>query len=286
MKLVKRIVATVLTLAVAISCFSVSPIETQAAAPKTNTYVRDSKNGVYYPTKVRVGFTEKNTLPSIYLTNEGDYVASVKSSSSNLVAKLTNKTTCTGNGRVTAYLGVDNTIEARSSYTISCYAKKLDTYTLTVTVKNAKNKTTCTKKIKVYAEPYSAPIKSFKYAGTEYYAQQFILTKKKSGKIQVSMNKGFKLQKIEVGTYVNGEYKEYSPEPTYKTIKNKSKISLATSTIYTAGVDSYDNGETYFSKSGCVYDYLYPVTIVRITYKDTKLGVVKTAEHSLFYKNK
>ena len=133
----------------------------------------------------------------------------------------------------------------------------------------------------MYAEKYLPPIKFVKYAGKK--VPYSLLTKKKSGKIQVSMNKGYKIQKIEVGTYgIDKEYKDYNPELEYKTVKNQQKIKIATTTRYASGVSSFEFGE-YSYKSGYYDDYLFPVTAIRITYKDIKLGISETQEYFLYY---
>lgn len=285
MKAVKKIAAVFLMMAVVFSCFGASAVEVQAAA-KTTTYVMDSKKGVYYPTKVRAGLDSLYDDSDIYLVNEGDYVASVKSSSSNLIAKITNKTIYTGDYSTSVSLGADKYAECKSRWRISYHANKKGTYTLTVTIKNAKKKTTCTKKIKVYAEEYASPVKTIKYAGKEFGYGSNVFTKK-SGTLKVTMNKGFKLQKIEVGTYTeNGTYTDSYPVPNYKTVKNNKKISLATNTKYTSGIYTYEGSGYYSYTSGRSQDYLYPVTFVKITYKDTKLGITQTTEYELFYKNK
>lgn len=284
MKLCKKIAAALLLLAVTFNCLSVPAMEVQAAT-KTTTYVLDSKKGVYYPTKVRAGINELYNDSYIYMVNEGDYVASVKSSSSNLIAKVTGKRNYTGDNYTSMRLEGDKQQNFKSVGEISYHAKKKGTYTLTVTIKNAKKKTTCKKKIKVYAEEYATPVKTLKYAGKACDTYGSNLVTKKSGKIQVTMNNGFKLQKIEMGTYKAGTYSEYSPEPVYVKIKNKQNISLATSTKYTANVDSYTS-DYYSYQWGINYDYLYPVTFIRVTYKDTKLGIVQSTTYELFYKNK
>ncbi|MCM1160611.1 MAG: hypothetical protein NC412_05235 [Roseburia sp.] len=283
MKLGKKIAAALLLLAVTFNCLSAATMEVQAA-PKTTTYVLDSKKGVYYPTKVRAGINELYNDSYIYMVNEGEYVASVKSNSSNLIAKVTEKRNYTGDNYTSIWLEGDKRLNFKSVGGISYHAKKKGTYTLTVTIKNAKKKTTCKKKIKVYAEEYAIPVKTLKYAGKACDTYGGNLVNKKSGKIQVTMNKGFKLQKIEMGTY-KAAYNEYSPEPVYVKIKNKQNIALATSTKYTANAYSYTS-DYYSYQLGTNYDYLYPVTFIRITYKDTKLGIVQSTTYDLFYKDK
>ena len=281
MKQGKKIAAAFLVLIIVFSCFGASGIEVQAAT-KTTTYVMDSKKGVCYPTKVRAGIQELSNICTVYLVNEGDYVASVKSSSSDLLAKVTSKGVYTGENYASVRLEGNKTQGCKATGTITYHAKKKGTYTLTVTIKNAKKKITCKKKIKVYAEEYATPVKTLKYAGKLCGVQSNLFTKK-SGKLKVVMNKGFKLQKIEVGKYVEGAYKEYSPKATYVKVKNNKQISLAESTKYRADVYSYLGG--YYSyETGAYCDYLYPVTLVKITYKDTKLGITESVEYELYYK--
>ncbi len=284
MKQSKKIAAAFLAVLIVFGCLNTSAMEVQAA-PKTTTYVLDTKKGVCYPTKVRAGIRELNNGCSIYLVNEGDYVASVKSNSSSLIAKVTGKAVYTGDEYTVVRLEGNKEQKCRVRGTITYHARKKGTYTLTVTIKNAKKKTTCKKQIKVYAEEYATPVKSIKYAGKLYNAAGANLFAKKSGKLQVTMNKGFKLQKIEVGKFQEKAYKEYSPEPAYVKVKNKKKITLADSTKYKANVYSYP-GEYYSYESGTEYDYLYPVTYVKVTYKDTRLGIVGSTEYELYYKNK
>lgn len=283
MKQSKKIAAAFFSLLIVLGCFNVSATEVQAA-PKTTTYVLDTKKGVCYPTKVRAGIRELSNGCSIYLVNEGDYVASVKSNSSNLLTKITGKAVYTGDEYTSVRLEGDKEQKCRSRSTIAYHAKKKGTYTLTVTIKNAKKKTTCKKNIQVYAEEYATPVKSLKYAGKSYNAIGTNLFTKKSGKLQVVMNKGFKLQKIEVGKYAEKAYKEYNPEPVYVKVKNKANITLADSTKYKANT-YISPGEYYSYESGTNYDYLYPVTYVKVTYKDMKLGIVRSAEYELYYKN-
>ena len=285
MNLTKKLAVFLLTLAIAFSSFSFATVDTQAAAKtKTTTNVYDSKTGVCYPTKIRVGVNNTSNFSTyIHLLNEGDYVASVKTSSSKLIAKLTRKTVCTGNSYVSAELDGEESPKFKSRYGIAFYATKKGTYTATVTIKNKKKKTVCKKKITVYVDDQYSAIRSVKYAGKEFYS--YLVTNKKSGTFTVSMSKGYKLEKIELGTYADGKkYEEYSPEPEYKTIKNKQKINLATSTKYTSGANSYE-GTWYSYKSGYECDYLLPVTFVKVTYKDKKLGITRTEEYQLFYEN-
>lgn len=283
MKHFKKLMAMLFMLAVVCGCVAATSVEAQAATKKS-TYVMDQKNKVYAQSKIRVGVNSRvygyNT--EIFLGKSGDYVASVKTSSPALIAKVTYKNVYSGKSGYTSMTMDDGKTEKFvSSYGIAFFTEKKGTYTATVTIKNAKKKTVCTKKIKVYAEDYDYPIQYVKY-GKEYAGG--LLTTKKSGKIIVKMNPGFKLVKIEVGKYEDKKYESYSPEPTFKKIKNNAKITLATSTAYDANYDAYNIGTEQEIVNGNRVDYLFPVTIIRITYKDTKLGIVQTTDYDIFLK--
>ena len=65
-----------------------APVNAQAKT-KTTTYQYDKKNGVCNKTAMRVAINRRYESTDVYLTKSGDYVASVKTSSPNLIAKVT-----------------------------------------------------------------------------------------------------------------------------------------------------------------------------------------------------
>lgn len=283
MKMGKKILSAFMAFAIAVGCLMLPTVDAYAATPKTSTFVIDKKSKVCYPTKVRVGLDSHGNSFSVYMPNEGDYISSVKADDG-LITKVTGRDSYYGD-RSTSHR-VDGRQEPDSYKAvadITCFAEKKGTYSVTFTVKNKKKKTICTKKVKIYAEEYAYPVKSFKYAGKEYPSTSSNLSTSASGQLAITMNKGFKLQKVELGTYAKS-YTEY-PEPVYKEIKNKSTINLATEAAY--HYTSYSYTSTYYSSvSARDYDHLYPPTFIRLTYKDAKLGITRTTEYTLYYKNK
>lgn len=132
----------------------------------------------------------------------GDYkIANLKSSKSNLIVRTTH---------------VNSGSDYSGSATISMYAKKKGTYTVTFDVVDQYNKKRQSHTVKVFAHNEPA-IKQATFNGSEVYG---IVSSKPSGKFKVKMNKGYKLKSITMNTYdKNG--KEIS-----KTIKNGRKVKL------------------------------------------------------------
>lgn len=285
MKMGKKILSTFMAFAIAVGCLMLPTIDASAAAPKTSTFVIDKKSKVCYPTKVRVGLDSHGNSFKVYMPNEGDYISSVKASDG-LLIKVTGKDSYYGDYSTSRR--IDGQTEAGYYKTVSditCFAEKKGTYSVTFTVKNKKKKSICTKTVKIYAEEYAYPIKSLKYAGKDYLLEDTSLTSQASGQLIITMNKGFRLQKVELGTYAES-YTEY-PEPVYKEIKNKSTINLATEAVYHYTSYSYSSSDNlYSSVSARDYDHLYPPTFIRLTYKDAKLGTTHTTQYVLYYQNK
>lgn len=288
MKKCSKFLAGLLALTLAISAFT-APVEVQAAT-KTTTYTYDQKNGVAYQTAIRaVEHSATNYSTSVYLLHEGDYITGLKSSSSNLVVKATRKTKAgEGGAIVPAVKGLAEGAGLKVSQSIGVFAKKKGTYTISFTVKNAANKKVCSKKIKVYVTDIESPTAFFSYAGKKaedgmnMYA---ILTKKGSGKLSVKASQTYKVKSIAIATTMNEKN-----EPVYKTVKNGAKITLGTQTNYQTVTSTYDGsgsyGSVYKSAHGRNYDLIYPTTIVKITYYDTKLKITTEYLRYIIYQNK
>jgi len=188
----------------------------------------------------------------------------------------------------------------RATYTVRLYAKKAGTYKVTYDAV-LKSGTTVKKTIKVIAKEDGAAIKSVTFAGkvisesvdskapstnklwTKNYG--YNTTTAKSGKLKVTMNKNFKLKKIEVGTptykevagtaddyytkrYTNTSYASdldlYNGQTmAWKTVKNGKKITLNKTDDTYAQHDYYKDHE-YLDKDTSVTTY------IRITYYDKK----------------
>ena len=288
MKKCSKFLAGLLALTLAISAFT-APVEVQAAT-KTTTYTYDQKNGVAYQTAIRVmEHSATNYGTGVYLLQEGDHITGLKSSSSNLITKITRKTKAGANGSVApAANGVAEGVRFKVSQTIGICAKKKGNYTISFTVKNAANKKVCTKKIKVYVTDIESPTASFSYAGKkaeDEMSMYAILTKKGSGKLSVKASPTYKIRSIAIATTVNEKN-----EPVYKTVKNGAKITLGTQTNYQTVTSTYDGsgsyGYVYKSVRGRNYDLIYPTTIVKITYYDTKLKITTDSLRYIIYQNK
>lgn len=250
-------------------------------------YINDVVNGVSYNDSdtISVGYAYIYSKGAggytyISLSEEGDRVTNVKSSSSNLLAKKTYERRYTDT--YTDYEYDENTYEGKyvqktkTSYSfayISFFAKKAGKYKVTFDVIDAQGKVKCTKTISVetYRDSVSKPIvKSIKYAGKDFY-EHYPYATKKQGKLSVKLAKGYSLVSIERGVSdAQGNY-------VYKKIKNNKTLKLATSQKY-----SYSNSS--FSRTDV--DELFPDTLIRLTIKNKKTKEVFTMTYSLCTINK
>lgn len=276
MKTSKKVHHLLLALAVAIGCLCLN-ISAQAA-PKTTTYTYDAKMGVQYETAIRqeINSTYGYSL-NVYLANEGDYVASVKTNSPKLTAKITNQyVTRKSNYINPPTIDAAKDVRFKSRSTIEFYAPSAGKYSVKFTIKNKSNKIVGTKNVTVYATPYFSPVEYLSYAGQKFYSD--FNTKKASGKLNYKANKTFKIKSISIGTYnADGTI-------SYKKIKKNSKITLATKTAYTEQDYSYDNSYgdyKYAYNSFTNYDYLKPVTLVQIAYYDQLLKINGTDTYTI-----
>ncbi|WP_026492103.1 hypothetical protein [Butyrivibrio sp. XPD2002] len=214
---------------------------------------------------------------------------------------------------------------AEGKYTIRLYAKKAGSFKLKYTAV-LENGTSVEKSIKVIAREDGNAVKSVKFAGQEVYYNTALMndvafdqkgglsyTTKKSGKLQVTMNKDFKLKKIEVGTislenydkYEKRDYvydyddgkKRYKSEdgtivrekeddagnvvsPTWKKVKNGKKIKLSK----VNNNEGDRNTTTYWpdgTKKGTKLiesKETTAVTIIRVTYYDKKNKITRREE--------
>ena len=211
----------------------------------------------------------------------GDYIKNIKVKNKNLIAQETGGY-CYYSKYFSEYY--ENEYGGDSNYsTIGLYAKKNLTTTLTFDIYGIDNKKKETKTVKVTTKvssssssssstpSYGYPIKSVSYAGKPFYYGQF--STKSKGKINVKMNKNYKLVSIEVGTYgkptktSEGNSILIKNEIKYKKIKNNSKISLGKIAYYYESIYNTDNSDY---KSHYLNDHLLAPTEIRITYKNKK----------------
>lgn len=243
-------------------------------------YVYDEVNGVSYDNEeeISVGYAYRyanggDDYTSVS-TDSDDRVVNVKSSSKNLLAKKTRERRITRTDVDYDYKTAQNITTTTTSYEdayISYFAKKAGKYTVTFDVADKDGKVKCTKSITVIARgssnyTYVSPVKSIKYAGKDLWMHSPYATRTK-GKIQVKMNKGYKLVSLEVGK-INSK-----GETVYKKVKNGKNITLAKSIRYiTTDSDSYYSAKT-------TVDRLFPYTYLKVTYKNKKTKEVDYTTH-------
>lgn len=268
-----------------IGCAFLLPTQAKAAT-KTNTFKYDAKSGVLYESAVRTSYNSSITRSSeVYLTNEGDRISTIKTSKG-LVAKVTYSYELTGDSTTSCYEydgdveDSDKRLRFKSRHEISFFATKPGTYTAKFTIKNAAGKKLCTKSIKVYAGNTS-PFEYITYAGVKNYGNN-VLTKKASGKFKLKANSDYKIKKLEIANSYDTD-----GNLIYKTFKNGRKIELAKENKYKKSSYKYESGDpndtkSYYYKSEYYenYDFLKPVTYIKVTYYDKKL---KTTEDSIIY---
>lgn len=200
---------------------------------------------------------------------DGATITNVKSSSKNLLAKIT-----ADNYSINSEYSYDPvTYESKytrtkkvSSQYISYFAKKSGKYKVTFDVVDKDGvvveKGSIT--VKTYASATKQPVKRITYNGKDVY--EYIYCTQKSGKIKVTMNKGFSLVKIEVDKVGKGGV--ISPAK----IRNNAKVSLITSRY------SLESSSDYYTRES---DPIFPYTYIYITYKDNKTKEIDTVNYSL-----
>ncbi|MBR1693602.1 MAG: hypothetical protein IJ711_12645 [Lachnospiraceae bacterium] len=274
-----------------IVCSALLALGVAAAIPATAKadYVTDEVNGVSYYDEESVSvkycsnyYQGGGGYAYVSLSNSGDRVGNVKSSSKNLLAKKTYERYSISTNKNLDYTWdetkqeyVENetttTTTTYGSAYISFFAKKAGSYKVTFDVIKEDGNVRCTKTIKVttYGDSGNSPVKSIKYDGKDIYTY-YPFTTKTSGKLAVKMSKNYKLVKIEIGKRnKKGEY-------VYKKAANNKKISLAKSAKYTYDTDY----------SEWVYNPLFPSTSIRITFQNKKTKETGTYTTSLATINK
>lgn len=276
--------ALLFALAFVIGCFFLLPTQAKAAT-KTNTFKYDAKSGVLYESAVRTSYNSTYSPDAeVYLPNEGDRITKIKTSKG-LVAKVTYSYELTGDSTMTCSeydgnLEYDKRLHFKNRHEISFFAVKPGTYTAKFTVKNAAGKKICTKTIKVYAGN-TFPYEYITYAGVKNYGNN-ITTKKASAKFKLKANSDYKIKKLEIATSYDAD-----GNLIYKTFKNGQKIKLAKENKYKQTNYKYENGDPtnpndYYYKNEYyeTYDFLKPVTYIKVTFYDKKL---KTTEEAVIH---
>lgn len=225
-----------------------------------NCGITASAASLSYPTKLHIGLGYANAdAIEIKLASAGDKIKNIKSSSKNLIAYQTS---------LDIYRSSDSPSSDRNAAGIGVYAKKKGTYTVKFSIYGKNGKKKSTKSVKIYANNDSA-VKSFKVDGKDIHSLNYV--NKKTAKIKVTMNKGYKLKKIEVGTYKHTKSgNNTESEMKYKKIKNGSKITLGTKPYYYGhkyeDTDPYNSNYYYYSENW--NKGMTATTEIRITYTD------------------
>lgn len=266
----KKLVTLLFALALMAGCLFMT---TEAKASVAGPEKVDVKKGIIWHTRMRVDLNNRsNAWADICLANPEHYVATVKSSSKNLIAKVVNDYKLTS-GNIRHDEATDTYYKRRVS--IGFHAKKKGNYTVTVTIKDSKKKTVAKKKIKVFAGYPGNAVETLSYGSSTYYmvgGGSNILTSTPSSKLKITANDTYKIKTIELAT-------KYTKDgtPIYKKISNGAQITLATKTTYEK---VWYDSETY--RTGCKYKFLKPMTMVRVTYRDKKLRVTRSEEYYIF----
>lgn len=164
-----------------------------------------------------------------------------------------------------------------STAEISYYSSKTGKYTIKFDVYDA------TTKKKVSSHTLTAyiyddsPVKSLFIDGNDYYKNYSNIISKDAVTIKVTMNKDYKLSKVEYGTYGKPTKDEFGGERntmTYKRFKNGTKITLGKYANY-----SSSNSETETYRYHYMNTSLFPQTQIKVTYVDKYTG----AEDCIYY---
>lgn len=207
MKNMKKIVAVILSFAMALAILVPSATEVQAAAKATVTKAVHLYVGEVKDDAIDINFAEK-----------GDNIGNLKTSSKNISAKIVKINR--------------NNVPADCTAQIGLYANKEGVYTVSFDIMDSDDEKVSSHSVKVYANTDIA-IKSSTFAGER---MNYKVTDKEKGKLSVKMNKGYTLKKIVVETYdENGEQKS-------KTVKNNSTIDLGRYAYFSESGEADEEG--------------------------------------------
>lgn len=200
------------------------------------------------------------------LKSKGDRIANLKSSSSNLLTWQTYKDVKSEDGYFHSHVG------------IGIYAKKSGTYTVTFNILNKNGKKKSTEKVTVYADK-NQPIKSVTFSGKKINSVLFTASLT-SGRVKVTMNKGYKLKKIEVGTWKTVATQNGTESKlVYKTIQNNAVLKLGKKCFQSDTIEGN-------LKKGYYHEYyandMWAAHVIRVTYVDKYTGKTMTnTEHDI-----
>lgn len=228
------------------------------------------------PKKVRMYAMTSNQTFSFDLPGYGYTIANLKSNNSKLKVKQILYSTEEG------YTENDNYA------TISLYTGKEGTYKVSFDILDAQGKKVSSKKITVYARNDS-PLKTLKLGKNTITSTTVnvvnmktsdnYLLKGNSGKVKVTLAKGYKLKKIEYGIYDKAK-----DQMVYTTVKNNKKITYGKiSSEYSSKNEYFDEDEGTYTRRNYWRKTATASTAIRVTYLDKYTKQENTLSYS-FYK--
>lgn len=266
-KMFKRVMAAVL----AVGLLFTTPVTSEAAKVTKSTTISPYSDYSYSS-----GISNTGAI-YVELDEPGDYIKNIKSKNSNLKAKLT----C----GYSYYYKSDDYISKSNNYyaVIGLYTNKALSTKVSFDIYGEDNKKKESKTVKVTAKTtsYLNPVKSIKFGGKELDYNKLYTAK--SGKVKVTMNKNFKLLKLEAGTYsapkktTSDSCTRYENEIVYKKAKNNGKITLGKYGYYYSYNYQYSDGKIHSNYSSRI---LAP-TYIRITYQNKKTKDTGTVTYSI-----
>lgn len=276
MKTLKRMFSGLLALVMAFSIAAVMmPAEAQAAK---ETGIKSC------PSKYRImtGSTYDWDGPELELKSAKYYIKSVTSSDKkNLKAEVVHE-----DKNYSASGGIVGNDEC--TYRIGLFAKKEGKYSIKVNIAKEGDSTfSYTEKITVWAKddsPFKRVTVNGKSTNWDYY-----YTSRKQMKFKVKAASGYKIEKLEIGTYkvTTDEKGNKSSEYVFKPVKSKSSASFklsATPYTYSSSYSNADSGDgKYQYKSDSFREDLAAPTVVRITYKDRYTKLSTTRSYYFYY---
>lgn len=196
-----------------------------------------------------------------YIMSLSGYKISVKSSSSNL--KLFKRTSTYNSYKTESNSKYVDKSDCESYVNVYGYAKKAGTYKVTYTVKDINGSVvTPTQTLTVVAKDDVSPFKKITYAGKSLWDNEgsrfygltdtTVYTTKAKGKLVVKPASGYKIKKIEIGSYnVLADETDTETEEGYRTETTTTTSNKSTSIKYTnkyGNTSEYDKYDEYGNK--------------------------------------
>lgn len=314
MKLRRRLLTGLFAAALAVTCFLTAGAETRAAyTPVYNGdydqygfdkhgfdkyKVRYDFGGAYNnaKTKMRMQVEDSKYLSDGIKVTYNDRnlkLVSVTSNSRNLVAKIVANGSSIESAETREYADgrkedLNKTVSYENDAEIGLYARKAGNYKVRIKTMLPTG-VTITKTISIKAtsnEPYTltyANATKRKDSNGQYYYTKFYSAK--SGTLKVKAAKGYRITSIKFANSfdANGEFD-------FKSISSGTKVNLNTKTgrasksVVTGSIDMKTYKHVITNTRTRTYDYIFPTSAVKVTYKDTWLGNTFEDTSYLYYR--